>query len=35
LAEAPSHGKPIPLHAPDSSGAIAYKSLTDEVLSYD
>jgi chromosome partitioning protein len=35
LAEAPSHGKPIPLHAPDSTGAIAYKSLTDEVLSYD
>jgi chromosome partitioning protein len=35
LAEAPSHGKPVPLHAPDSSGAIAYKSLTYEVLSYD
>lgn len=35
LAEAPSHGKPIHLHAPDSTGAIAYKSLTEEVLNDD
>lgn len=32
LAEAPSHGKPIHLHAPDSPGALAYKALTEEVL---
>lgn len=35
LAEAPSHGRPIHLHAPDSPGALAYKALTDEVLSND
>lgn len=35
LAEAPSHGKPIHLHAPDSPGALAYKALTEEVLSND
>jgi chromosome partitioning protein len=32
LAEAPSHGKPIMLYDPTSSGAIAYKSLSSEVL---
>jgi chromosome partitioning protein len=32
LAEAPSHGLPISLYDPSSSGALAYKSLTDEVL---
>jgi len=35
LAEAPSHGRPIHLHAPDSPGAFAYKALTEEVLSND
>jgi chromosome partitioning protein len=32
LAEAPSHGVPISLYDPASTGALAYKSLTDEVL---
>jgi chromosome partitioning protein len=32
LAEAPSHGVPISLYDPSSSGALAYKSLTSEVL---
>lgn len=32
LAEAPSHGKPISLHEPDSPGALAYKQLADEVI---
>jgi chromosome partitioning protein len=32
LAEAPSHGIPISLYDPASTGALAYKSLTDEVL---
>lgn len=32
LAEAPSHGKPIGLYAPGSSGAKAYDALTKEVL---
>ncbi len=30
LSEAPSHGQPIALYRPDSSGAIAYRSLADE-----
>jgi chromosome partitioning protein len=32
LAEAPSHGKPISLHEPESPGALAYKQLADEVI---
>ena len=32
LGEAPSHGKPINLYDPKSSGAIAYQSLAKEVL---
>jgi chromosome partitioning protein len=32
LSEAPSHGMPISQYDPQSSGAKAYKSLTDEVL---
>lgn len=34
LAEAPSHGKPIGLYAPGSSGAKAYDGLTKEVLAH-
>jgi chromosome partitioning protein len=34
LAEAPSHGKPIGLYAPSSSGAKAYEGLTKEVLKH-
>ncbi|HEX9550801.1 MAG TPA: AAA family ATPase [Candidatus Limnocylindrales bacterium] len=30
LSEAPSHGKPIHLYAPTSSGAAAYRALSDE-----
>ncbi|VVB64854.1 Iron-sulfur cluster carrier protein [uncultured archaeon] len=33
LAEAPSFGKPVSLHAPDSPGALAYSKLADEVIS--
>jgi chromosome partitioning protein len=32
LAEAPSYGKPISLHAPDSPGAVAYAKLAEEVM---
>ena len=32
LAEAPSFGVPVITHAPDSSGAVAYRSLAEEVL---
>lgn len=32
LAEAPSHGKPIQLYAPDSAGAQAYAQLVEEVI---
>ena len=32
LAEAPSHGKPISLHEPESPGALAYQQLADEVI---
>ncbi len=32
LAEAPSHGKPISLHEPDSPGALAYEQLANEVI---
>ncbi|NPV63639.1 MAG: ParA family protein [Methanotrichaceae archaeon] len=32
LAEAPSHGKPISLHEPDSPGAKAYEQLAAEVM---
>lgn len=35
LAEAPSYGYPITIHAPSSSGAIAYKALTKELLIQD
>ena len=30
LSEAPSHGKPIAIYRPDSTGAIAYRALADE-----
>lgn len=32
LTEAPSHGQPVSLYAPDSRGAQAYRSLANEVL---
>ncbi len=32
LAEAPSFGKPVLFHAPDSPGALAYKRLADEII---
>lgn len=32
LAEAPSYGKPVALHAPDSPGAVAYSNLAKEVM---
>lgn len=32
LAESPSFGKPIALYDPTSSGAVAYQSLSDEVM---
>ena len=32
LSEAPSHGKTINIYAPNSSGAISYKKLTEEVI---
>ena len=32
LAEAPSYGQPISLYAPQSSGAVAYEALANEVL---
>ncbi|MEK7507593.1 MAG: ParA family protein [Patescibacteria group bacterium] len=35
LAEAPSFSKPIILHSPNSSGAIAYRQLAEEILSQD
>lgn len=35
LSEAPSYGQPILLYAPTSPGAIAYKVLTNELLSGD
>ena len=35
LAEAPSHGLPISAYAPNSSGAIAYQALAEEILEAD
>jgi chromosome partitioning protein len=35
LSEAPSFGQPIPLYAPTSPGAIAYKVLTGELMKGD
>ncbi|OGZ54690.1 MAG: hypothetical protein A3B25_03085 [Candidatus Ryanbacteria bacterium RIFCSPLOWO2_01_FULL_48_26] len=35
LAEAPSFSKPIMLHSPNSPGAIAYRQLTEEILSQE
>ncbi len=35
LAEAPSHGLPISVYAPNSSGAAAYLALADELLEGD
>lgn len=32
LAEAPSFSKPVVLHRPDSTGALAYRRLADEIL---
>jgi chromosome partitioning protein len=35
LAEAPSHGLPISVYAPDSTAAIAYRALAAEILAGD
>ena len=35
LAEAPSHGLPITAYSPNSSGAVAYQSLAQELLRGD
>jgi len=35
LAEAPSSGLPINKYAPDSKGAVAYKQLAEEVISFE
>jgi chromosome partitioning protein len=35
LAEAPSHGLPISAYAPNSSGALAYQALAEEILEAD
>lgn len=35
LAEAPSHGLPIQIYDPGSSGALAYRSLAEEMLEAD
>jgi chromosome partitioning protein len=35
LAEAPSYGMPISVHAPQSTGARAYQALTEELLAKD
>ncbi len=35
LSEAPSHGEPIGIYAPDSSGALAYKYLAAEIIKGD
>ena len=35
LSEAPSHGLPIPRYSPDSTGAIAYASLANELRARD
>ena len=35
LSEAPSHGQPISRYAPDSTGALAYAALTNELRSRD
>jgi len=35
LAEAPSHGLPISVYAPSSSGAQAYRALAEELLQGD
>ncbi len=35
LAEAPSHGVPITAYAPSSPGALAYKTLAEEVIKGD
>ncbi len=32
VAEAPAHGKPVMLYAPNSAGSAAYKALAEEVL---
>jgi chromosome partitioning protein len=35
LAEAPSYGRPIAFHEPDSRGAVAYRELADEIRRRD
>jgi chromosome partitioning protein len=35
LAEAPSHGVPISVYAPNSAGALAYQALAQEILQAD
>ena len=35
LAEAPSHGLPISIYAPNSPGALAYQALAEELLQGD
>ena len=35
IAEAPSHGKPVVIYDPDCKGSLAYKQLTEELISYE
>jgi chromosome partitioning protein len=35
IAEAPSHGKPVITYDPDCKGSLAYKQLTEELISYE
>ncbi len=35
LSEAPSHGQPVAIYAPDSKGAVAYRALADELHARD
>jgi len=32
VAEGPAQGKPVVIYAPDSTGAVAYRALAEEVL---
>ena len=35
LAEAPSHGLPVAVYSPTSTGALAYRALAEELLNGD
>jgi chromosome partitioning protein len=35
LAEAPSHGLPVAVYSPNSTGAAAYRALAEELLNAD